>query len=158
MQTSLPQTTAPSPEERLMAAIAHAMIIVYMIGIVGPLVIWITQKDKSRFVAFQALQALTYQLLVLVIYFFGFACYFCGIFSLVFGGAFIDSRIPGTVNLDMVMTLPVLIMLFLLFFMLASIIYGLVGAVIVLLGKDFRYFLIAPLLESYLARAAQTAP
>ena len=58
-----------------MAALAHAGIFVPTIGIVIPIVIWVTQKGKSRYVTFQAFQALVYQALLFIIWIAGMACY-----------------------------------------------------------------------------------
>jgi len=44
-------------DERIMAAMAHATIIFSAVGLIGPLIIWGTQREKSEFLAFQALQA-----------------------------------------------------------------------------------------------------
>jgi len=51
------ESPVPTQDERIMAAMAHATIIFSAVGLVGPLVIWGTQREKSPFLAFQALQA-----------------------------------------------------------------------------------------------------
>ena len=43
------EMTEISSDDRIMAALAH------FLGLFGALIIWATQKDKSRFVKFQAL-------------------------------------------------------------------------------------------------------
>ena len=50
-----------SMEERLMAALSH------FFGMLVALVIWITQKDKSNFVRFQALQAVGLDAILMVV-------------------------------------------------------------------------------------------
>jgi len=57
------QPRAPSPDESLMAAVSH------FLGFLVALVVWVTQKDKSRFVRFQALQAMAFDLVASVIFF-----------------------------------------------------------------------------------------
>lgn len=52
-----PQTTS---DERLLAMLSHLSILFG--GLLVPLIIWATQKDKSKFVKFNALQALFYHL------------------------------------------------------------------------------------------------
>jgi uncharacterized Tic20 family protein len=53
-------------EERLWAAAAHGSAILFMWGLFVPLIVWVTQRQKSAFVAFHALQALAYQLFQMV--------------------------------------------------------------------------------------------
>jgi uncharacterized Tic20 family protein len=50
----------PTSDERLLALLSH--LSVFMGGIILPLIIWATQKDKSKFVRFHSLQAIFYQL------------------------------------------------------------------------------------------------
>jgi uncharacterized protein len=47
-----------SKEERLMALLSHLSIFIPNIGILAPLIIWVTNKEKSNFVRFNALQAI----------------------------------------------------------------------------------------------------
>lgn len=56
------QDATPSSDERLMATLAHSL------GLLVDLIIWATQKDKSRFVRFQAMQAVAYDLAVGVLF------------------------------------------------------------------------------------------
>jgi len=60
-----------SQEERLWAMLAHLLSLVgYAVALgqyIVPLVIYISYKDRSKFVAFHALQSLYFQLLVLVV-------------------------------------------------------------------------------------------
>ena len=52
-------------EEKLFALLSHLSI--FIGGILLPIIFWATQKDKSKFVAFNALQAIFYQLSYIVI-------------------------------------------------------------------------------------------
>ncbi len=60
-----------SDEERLWAMLAHLLALLgYVVGLgayIAPLVIYLVYKDKSRFVAFHALQSLFFQLALLVV-------------------------------------------------------------------------------------------
>jgi uncharacterized Tic20 family protein len=58
-------TEGETKDENVFAAIAHASIII--LPIIAPFLIWIVFKDKSRYIRFQALQALIYQFAVTVI-------------------------------------------------------------------------------------------
>ncbi len=51
---------SPNSDERMMAALAH------FFGTIGALIIWVIQKDKSRFVRFQAVQALAFDFAVML--------------------------------------------------------------------------------------------
>jgi uncharacterized Tic20 family protein len=50
--------SAPSPDDRILAAVSH------FFGLVVALIIWAIQKDKSEYVRFQALQAAAFSLLI----------------------------------------------------------------------------------------------
>lgn len=50
----------PTQDERIMAAVAHATVIWPTLGLLAPLVIWGTQREKSPFVGFQSIQAAAY--------------------------------------------------------------------------------------------------
>lgn len=59
-------------DERVLAAIAHGSILLGLFtngiaGIVTALIIWVTQREKSAYVAYQALQATVYQLAGVVV-------------------------------------------------------------------------------------------
>ena len=47
-------------EEKLFALLSHLSI--FIGGIILPIILWATQKDKSKFIALNALQAIFYQL------------------------------------------------------------------------------------------------
>lgn len=53
-----------SPEERSMSTLAHILCV---LGWIGPLIIYLTKKDQSRYIAFHALQALYFQVAWLAI-------------------------------------------------------------------------------------------
>ena len=52
-------------EERLLALLSHLSI--FLGGIILPFIIWITQKDKSKFIRFHSLQSIFFQLSMIVI-------------------------------------------------------------------------------------------
>ena len=56
---------SPTSEEKIMAAFAHGSVILAFIGPVIPLMMWMSARKKSKFVAFQSLQAMAYQTLML---------------------------------------------------------------------------------------------
>lgn len=159
-----------------MAALGHAVIIWPGMGVIAPLVIWATQRKKSRFVAFQAVQAAVYHMTLILG---GVLCGVCYLFS--YFGMMVASMViplsmffglpqsgPPPDELPREVLIPILLgflgtMLFyvvifgLLFLGLAVwaayIGYGLYAAVANLQGKDFRYVVIGPRLERYLRQA-----
>lgn len=149
--------TSPSPlsaqDERIVAALAHVSVLLPLMGVIAPIVIWVTQKDRSRYVAFQSLQAIAYQLLILVIWFGGIACYI-GSFFLTFFGFMIPGaggRIDGP---PVFFFIPFVVFFGMLALMGLMIIYGIVAAVLTFQGKDFHYLLIGRWVEQYSQRTA----
>lgn len=55
-----------SKEERLLAAIAHGVVVLTGPGVVVGVLVWLTQKEKSAYASAQAMQAAVYQLLGMV--------------------------------------------------------------------------------------------
>lgn len=70
----------PTSDERLLAMLAHLSI--FLGGIILPIIIWATQKDKSKFVRFHSLQAIFFHIVYAAI---------IVIFVLVFAGIMLVS-------------------------------------------------------------------
>ena len=119
-------------DERLWAAIAHASILLNLLtaflGVLAPLVIYLVYKDRSRYVAGQAMQAFVFQLVwwvgggILV----GLAWAAVALMSIVLVG---------------LLCVPIAILVSLI--PVAACIYGIVGALQAYEGREFRYWLIA---------------
>jgi hypothetical protein len=119
-------------DERLWAAIAHASILLNLLtaflGVITPLIIYLVYKDRSRYVAGQAMQAFVFQLVwwvgggILV----GLAWAAVALMSIVLVG---------------LLCVPIAILVSLI--PVAACIYGIVGALQAYEGRDFRYWLIA---------------
>jgi uncharacterized Tic20 family protein len=145
--------SALSPQdERVMAAMAHATIIFSAAGLIGSLIIWGTQKEKSEFLAFQALQAAVYHLLMLLAGLLAGVLYVCS-----FLGMPITTLLVAPFDEGAALCLPFLpltcvlgILFLVLLAWLAYVGYGLYGALSVLQGRDFRYVFLGPWLERYL--------
>lgn len=68
---SINNESMPTSDERTMALLSHLSLILG--GILLPLIIWATQKDKSKFVRFHSLQSIFFHLsIAAVIIFFVF--------------------------------------------------------------------------------------
>jgi uncharacterized membrane protein len=151
-----------------MAALAHGAIILGLWGIVVSAVLWATQKEKSAYVRFQALQALAYQiasfvaqmLLGLLWGLCGFAFFFLTMFLTVVGSILTASLAehPSSVPVSLLMNVipsigfPGIVLPYLLIW-LGFIIYAFYGAYQVYLGRDFRYAIIGERVERYLAQS-----
>jgi len=142
--------TKPSADERVTAALAHGVVIAYGLGAVGAVVMWLLQKEKSKYVAFQALQAAVYQLVGLLVYIIGWSCWGC-----LYGLSFI----PMIANAEKYKDAPPPIFFFIslglmvvpLGLMGLWMLYGLWGALRTFQGRDFRYIVLGRMLERYLA-------
>lgn len=63
--TSDVEPTPPTADDKLWAMLAHLSY--FVVGILGPLVIWLVKKDTSTFVGDQAKEALNFQLAVTIV-------------------------------------------------------------------------------------------
>ncbi|RIK29867.1 MAG: hypothetical protein DCC56_10840 [Anaerolineae bacterium] len=154
---TIDQTPSPNQNDKIMAALAHVSAILPFMGVIAPIIIWATQKDKSEYVAFQALQAVVYQLLMILAWFVGMGCYMASFFVTFFTIPFTGGN-NGEIN-------PALAPFFMLSFFVPFIvfgaifiggaifvIYGLIGTMQVFQGKDFRYLVIGNRLDNYLKK------
>lgn len=132
---SMPARELGPGDERTWGVLAHLSVLLNLItGFAGPiaaLVIYLIYKDRSRFVAYHALQSAIFQL----IWWFG-------------GGVLIGIMWAIVGALSAILIGVVLIPFALLFtFVLAllplgALVYGIVGAVQVSQGQDFKYWLV----------------
>ena len=137
--------------DQIMAALAHVTIVIPLIGIIAPIVIWATQKEKSEFIAFQSLQAVIYQLTIVLAYFVGIGCYMCSFLGMFLTIPFASEDTSAQFQPIMLGTfIPFCVMGLLLVGGLIYVLYGLIGALLVFQGKDFRYVVIGSWLERYL--------
>jgi uncharacterized Tic20 family protein len=162
---------SPSQDETIMAAIGHVTIIWPVLGIIAPVVLWATQREKSRFVAFQALQAAVYHITLILVGLVCGVCFFCYYVAMIVCGIAMPLllAIPGAVASgeelppEAVIAALLGILGMIVFYLAiwglillglgvwaAYIGYGLYAAVANLRGKDFRYVIIGPGLERYL--------
>lgn len=166
METSVSQPSIPTSDERTMAALAHISAVLPFTGIIVPIIIWVTQKEKSRYVRFQALQATAYQLTMILAWLAGMVCYM-GSFFVMFGGLFAvgasssGSQPPG--GLAPVLGFAGFILPFAIFGLMfiggtLFVIYAIVGAIQVVRGKSFYYWIIGKWIERYLADSAPKEP
>lgn len=126
--TTFPVTTG---EERTWAMLAHLSVLLNLItGFLGgmvALVIYFIYKDRSRFVAYHAMQAFIFQSITWIGAGFNAAVLIISGFALAFLIIPLLCLIPGFLAILLV---P------------ASLVYGVIGGVRVSNGEDFRYWLV----------------
>jgi uncharacterized Tic20 family protein len=142
---SLPPPAAPARPphvlERLLAAIAHLLMLLSVPGLMVATLIWLSQRRRSPFVAMQARDAVLWQLLCNVL-----LVLFAGVLLVIaltsLGGAVTSSGASGesavTRLVGSLLGLYVLLVLAALFFGASAIL----GAIFALFGKTFHYPLI----------------
>jgi len=151
--------TGPTSNERIWAALAHASVLLtfilgvttgglaVIVGALVPLIIWLAFRDRSRFVAFHAIQASVFQLASVVAW----------IGLLVVGAVILIPTwivtillslvLIGLLLLPLVLVLTIALPAALAVMPLAVLVYGLYGAFEVYGGRDFRYWLVADWIE-----------
>lgn len=133
--------------ENILVALAHATALIPMMGVIAPIVIWTTHKDKSEHVAFQALQAIVYQFIMIIANFAGMLCYMLSIPAML-----IFMRLWNNTISEVGVFFPMIILAAIFFGGGLFILYGLFAAVMTFMGKDFRYILIGNWLKKYLSK------
>ncbi|MBI3760471.1 MAG: DUF4870 domain-containing protein [Chloroflexi bacterium] len=145
---------SPTSDERLMAALAH------FFGPIVALIVWATQKDKSRFVRFQSVQALAFDLTVVVVAFVVIGCFV----ALVFGTALLGTTgtfIAANQNQDsggsilgllvgLTFFLPFLAWCPMMILVISTLVARVIAAISVFQGKDFRYPVLGARVEKFL--------
>ncbi len=143
MSEQMQQPNPPMPltpaEERQWAMLAHFGILVNLIsgflGPVAPLAIYMIYKDRSRYVAYQSLQALVFQLIGWVG---GWA---------IAGAAWAISGVLSAVIIGL-LCMPIACVLSAV--PLAALVYGVYGGIQVNQGQDFKYWLVGDWMRSTL--------
>ncbi|MBN1305551.1 MAG: DUF4870 domain-containing protein [Anaerolineales bacterium] len=140
------KTYQPTSDERLWAALAHGSALLLFAGFFIPVIVWSARRKASSFVAFRALQAFGYQVLSFLLWM---------LLSLVTATISLAAMLPAlaaatSVEELMGMRSPPISIESLLIFGFAGLylLLGVVGAVLVGLGRGFFY----PFLGSRLAR------
>jgi uncharacterized Tic20 family protein len=139
-------------DERILAGLAHGSILLGVFtsgigGLVGALIIWLIQKEKSAYVAAQALQALVYQVVV----FLGTMLVWC-CWGIVWLALFLPPLLANPEAYQVTPPPGLWIGLILMIIPIGvwglAILYGLWGAVRCLGGHDFQYAVIGNWLKS----------
>ena len=128
---SQPVAPLTPSEERTWAMLAHLSILLNLVtgllGLVGALIIYMVYQNRSRYVAYHALQSLIFQLIVWL------------------GGGILTAiawTITGVLSAVLVGLLCIPIALVISLVPLGGIVYGVVGGIQCSQGQDFRYWLV----------------
>jgi hypothetical protein len=134
------QPLSPS-DERTWAMLAHLSVLLNLVtgflGIIAALVIYLVYKNRSRYVAYQSMQAFVFQL----IWWFG-----GGILA---GLSWVVTGISSMVLIGL-LCIPLACVISLL--PLAAMVYGVIGAIQCNNGQDFKYWLIGDWVRGELTR------
>ncbi len=135
----VPSTSAPQPlspaDERTWAMLAHLSVLLNLVtgflGVGAALLIYLIYKERSRYVAYQAMQSFLMQLL-----FWAGGGVLIGIMWAVVGA--LSAILVGILLIPIALLLtPVLLI-----FPLIALVYGVIGSIETSNGKDFRYWLV----------------
>lgn len=137
--------TSPTTEERIWSVLTHLSALAFGMGILIPIIGWAEQRQKSRYVSFQCLQALGYQSLGYTVWLLSYILIitFFLLLSVFVIGAGADDR-----NLISVWSGAFVLIAFA--SIGAYIIIPIVAAIATALGKDFRYPIMGNRLLKYL--------
>ena len=131
-------------ENRVLASLSHVSAIIYTMGLIVPIVIWVTQKDKSKYVRFQALQAIFFQLSMIGLLFVGMILYMGSFVIMMVVGVLGSSQTPANSAMPVLFLIPFGTFFLLMIAFLLLILYGIYGAVSTFQGRDFEYIILGP--------------
>lgn len=138
--------TFPTSDEKIMAALAHGSIFFAFLGPNAPVAIWASQRKKSNYVRFHALQAMGYQAVMFWLWIAAMILIMCLAFPISMS-MLEDSQntaaAPFFVQVFMFLTIFGMMGLFFL--------AGIIGAVACLLGREFRYPILGTQVKKFLA-------
>ena len=128
---SQPPVPLTPSEEHTWAMLAHLSILLNLVtgllGPVGALIVYLIYKDRSRYVAYHALQSLIFQLIAWL------------------GGGILTGiawAITGVLSAVLVGLLCIPIALVISLIPLGAIVYGIIGGIQCSQGQDFQYWLV----------------
>ncbi|MFP4395301.1 MAG: DUF4870 domain-containing protein [Anaerolineales bacterium] len=132
---SAPTEPLTPADERTWAMLAHLSVLLNLVtgflGIAGALVIYLVYKDRSRYVAYQSMQAFLFQL----IFWAGSGLLIGAIWAVT--GA-LSAILIGILLIPFAVILTVILIMF----PVIALVYGVVGGIQCSEGQDFRYLLV----------------
>lgn len=141
--------------ERALAALAHAAVLLPGWGLLVPTVLWAAHPRRGDYLSFQSLQALTYQVLALIV----LGALGLGVGVLYTGGAVILLLLSNLISQDVSSALFVIAQAFFLAGLVAAwgllALGGVIAAILCLSGQDARYPLLGERMERALCVEAE---
>ena len=138
-----------SSDEKLMGALPH------LFGLLVAVVVWMLQKDKSRFVKFQALQALAFDVIVMIAMGLVFSCLFGVMFLGMFGSIFMTAKTASSPDamgplffLPFMLPFTTFACIFPFSFLL--LVLRIIAAVSILNGRNYHYPILGNWLDNFL--------
>ena len=131
-----------SKEEKLMALLSHMSIFIPNVGILAPIIIWVTNKEKSDFVRFHALQAIFFQLIFFILM---MLFMFAGIILMLAAIPWFDLSSNAEPGIVFFLSMVFMFMFFSLWIIFG--IYAIVASVKSYMGKIFKYALIGNIIK-----------
>lgn len=145
----------PASDDRLLAGLSH------LLGFIVALIVWATQKDRSSYVRFQAVQAMAFDFVATSMAILLAGCVFLASFAIIFlgtGGMAVASD-QGSISPDasgplfaLMFSLPFFLPCLIILILGAILVARLVAAIQTMQGKDFRYPVLGRWVEKYLAK------
>jgi uncharacterized Tic20 family protein len=124
-----------------------------MMGLVIPIIVWVTQRGKSHYLSFQALQAATFQLVMFLFLILSYACQFFSFFFIFllipFQGMGSGSNSVTAIGTTIFSFLNTTLSSISCLVYLAAILYALGAAISVFHGKNFYYLILGRRIEKY---------
>lgn len=150
-------------EDNWVAGVCHATAVLQIWGIVAPLIVWFTQRERSIRLRFQAMQAAIYQGIALAVYIGVMVLYMGSVFGMMFTGFTAANRggeIQGPAGMFMMVLLGTIMILWLVVLLLMPIYYLLsaFATVRVLQGRPFHYPILGGILEKRMETSRTPEP
>ncbi|HNQ93475.1 MAG TPA: DUF4870 domain-containing protein [Anaerolineales bacterium] len=144
----------PSTEERVWAVLAHLSALAFGMGLLLPIIGWAEQRGKSKYIAYQCLQALGYQSLGYTVWLLGYLLFIVVIVIVMMIVAMVAPK-----NEDVFAASIIGFDIFLFIFIFVSLgiylLMPIIAAVACGMGKDFQYPFMGKRLTNYLEYNAE---
>ncbi len=144
------QAISPTSDENLLAAISH------FFGLLAAFIVWVTQKDKSRFVRFQSIQAMAFDVSVSIMMFvfagllmaFVFIVLAVGVGDVAIFGSQANPTVEPVRTVEaLLVAVPFLFPCILIPIALVFFVFRLIATIQTFQGKDYHYPWLGALVE-----------